>query len=153
MGLEVSGRREKTGASKGKDMAGEREKAWDQAILFLCSELLGADACGRVQKNPVSRIPMLPGEKPTPVKMLEFEKRLFTLSDQIGTELKNNPMDYTLREADRMIRVGHIFREILWASMAANHPDLPTAYGVRNDYTVVEVNEKGAGIFGKLFED
>ncbi len=140
--------------SKLKKIEDQREKAWEQAILFLCSELLGPRSCERAQQNPPSHVPMLPGEKPLKVEMLDFEKHLFRLSDQIGTELQKHPIDYTIQEADRMLRVGHILRELLWASMMANHPDLPANFGVRNDFTVVEVDDKGAeGIFGKLFKN
>ncbi len=140
-------------AGKNKKFASDREKAWEQAILFLCSELLDPEACDRVQGNPPSNLPMLPGEKEIPVKLLDFEKRLFLLSDQIGRELERNPELYSMKQADQMIRVGHILRELLWASMAVNHPHLPQNFGVRNGFTVVEVDDRTAeGIFGRLFD-
>ncbi len=140
-------------AGKSEKPISDREKAWGQAILFLCSELLGPEACDRAQENPPSNLPMLPGEKAISVKLLDFEKRLFLLSDQIGRELEKNPELYSMKQADQMIRVGHILRELLWASMTVNHNNLPQNFGVRNGFTVVEVDEStAAGIFGKLFE-
>jgi len=121
-------------------LVNEENAMWNNVLGFLSLELFGPEITESIGHHIFKGFPIQKEETVIDVKLANWEKRLFIMTDAALEYGQNNQDDLPVYKAKATLRIADALREIFWANLSLRHKEVRNkGFGVREGLKVVEI--------------